>query len=173
MHFVLICRDMKKMLSRCSMLLLLSGWPVSTVLSSSAQTKDGKHPSLQVVDLEEQPWYEAEDRAVAREIASPRNSKAEAMSIADIIIPAGVEVLPHHHVMEEVYHITEGEAIMMVEDETRVVKAGQSVVLAPHQWHNIKNHTDKDMRIIVTCAPSWAPDLLEFDRSTIPERFRK
>ena len=94
------------------------------------------------------------------------------MSIADIIIPAGVEVLPHHHVMEEVYHITEGEAIMMVEGEERVVRAGQSVVLAPHQWHNIKNHTDKDMRMIVTCAPSWAPELLEFDRSTIPEKFK-
>lgn len=125
--------------------------------------------TLEIVDLSEQPWYEAEDRAVAREIASPRNSKLKSMSIADIKIPAGVEVVPHHHVMEEVYYIVEGEGIMMVEDEEAVVKAGQSVIIAPHQWHNIRNHTDEELRLIVTCVPAWAPELLEFDRSTIPE----
>jgi mannose-6-phosphate isomerase-like protein (cupin superfamily) len=128
-----------------------------------------KEPVLQVVTLSEQPWYEAEDRAVAREIASPRNSKLKSMSIADIIIPAGVAVVPHHHVMEEVYYIVEGEGIMMVEDEEVLVKAGQSVIISPHQWHNIRNHTDQPLRLIVTCAPAWAPELLEFDRATIPE----
>jgi mannose-6-phosphate isomerase-like protein (cupin superfamily) len=126
------------------------------------------HPTLEVVVLSEQPWYEAEDRAVAREIASPRNSKLEQMSIAEIKIPAGVSVVPHHHEMEEVYYIVAGEGTMMVEDETRIVRAGESVVLAPHQWHNITNHTDEELRMIVVCAPSWAPEKLQFDRSTIP-----
>jgi mannose-6-phosphate isomerase-like protein (cupin superfamily) len=124
---------------------------------------------LQIVTLADQPWYEAEDRAVAREIASPRNSKLKSMSIAEIKIPAGVEVVPHHHVMEEVYYIVAGEGTMMVEDEEAIVKAGQSVVIAPHQWHNIRNHTDTELRLIVTCVPAWAPEFLEFDRSTIPE----
>lgn len=69
-------------------------------------------PVLQVITLDEQPWYEAEDRAIAREIASPRNSKLRSMSIAEIKIPAGVTIVPHHHVMEEVYYIVEGEGIM-------------------------------------------------------------
>ncbi|MGF1483645.1 MAG: cupin domain-containing protein [Opitutales bacterium] len=129
---------------------------------------NSQHPTLQVITLEEQPWYEAADRAVAREIASPRNSKAQAMSIADIKIPAGVEVVPHHHVMEEVYHIVAGEGVMMVEDQTRLVRAGQSVVLAPHQWHNIKNHTDRELRLLVTCAPAWSPEHLIFDRDQMP-----
>lgn len=143
----------------------------SILMASATNTNatERKHPALQVVTLAEQPRYVAEDNAVAREIASPRNSKAKAMSIAEIIIPAGVSVVPHHHVMEEVYYIVEGEGTMMVEDETTIVKAGQAVVLAPHQWHNISNHTDKDLVMIVTCVPAWAPDLLEFDRATIPE----
>ncbi len=128
----------------------------------------GDHPVLQVVTLDEQPWYEAEDRAVARELASPRNSKARAMSIADIKIPAGVEVVPHHHVMEEVYHIVAGEGTMMVEDQTTVVRAGQSVVMAPHQWHNITNHAEETLRLLVVCAPSWAPEHLIFDRHRMP-----
>jgi len=128
-----------------------------------------KDPVFQVIKVSEQSWYEAEDKAVAREIASPRNSKARAMSIAEIIIPAGVEVVPHHHVMEEVYYIVEGEGMMMVEDETRLVQAGEAVVIAPHQWHNIRNHTKSKLKLIVICSPPWAPGRLEFDRSTVPE----
>ena len=135
--------------------------------AGSDGTTNGK--VLQIVDLSDQPWYEAEDRAVAREIASPRNSKLKSMSIADIKIPAGVEVVPHHHVMEEVYYIVSGEGIMMVEDEEVVVKAGQSVIISPHQWHNIRNHTDQELRLIVTCVPAWEPGLLEFDRATVPK----
>lgn len=126
-------------------------------------------PLLQVIKIADQPWYEAEDKAVAREIASPRNSKAERMSIAEIIIPAGVEVVPHHHLMEEVYYIVSGSGTMMVDDETAVVQAGESVVIAPHQWHTIRNHTDEELRMIVTCAPSWAPEHLIFERDERPE----
>lgn len=124
---------------------------------------------MEIIDKENQPWYEAEDRALAREIASPRNSKVKDMSIAEIRIPAGVEVVPHHHVMEEVYYIIEGEGIMMVDDEEAHVRAGQAIVIAPHQWHNIRNHTDKDLRMLVTCVPAWSPERLEFDRSSIPK----
>jgi mannose-6-phosphate isomerase-like protein (cupin superfamily) len=142
---------------------------LSAEVSTSSETLDSDVGDvLQIVTLSEQPWYEAEDRAVAREIASPRNSKLKSMSIADIKIPAGVEVVPHHHIMEEVYYIVSGEGTMMVEDEEAIVKAGQSVIIAPHQWHNIRNHTDEELRLIVTCVPAWAPELLEFDRSTIP-----
>lgn len=127
-------------------------------------------PALQIVTLAEQPWYEAEDKAVAREIASPRNSKLKDLSIAEIIIPAGVEVVPHHHVMEEVYYLLEGSGIMMVDGETSRVSAGQSVVIAPHQWHSIKNDSNQDIRMIVTCAPAWAPDQLIFTHpSETPE----
>ncbi|MEM7790259.1 MAG: cupin domain-containing protein [Verrucomicrobiota bacterium] len=123
-----------------------------------------KTSRIQIVDVNEQPWYEAADRAIAREIASPRNSKAERMSIAEIVIPAGVAVIPHHHLMEEVYHIVEGEGTMMVEDETAIIRKGQSVIIAPHEWHSITNHTDKELRLIVTCAPAWAPEHLKFER---------
>jgi len=124
---------------------------------------------LQIITVDEQPWYEAEDKAVAREIASPRNSRAERLSIAEIIIPPGVEVVPHHHIMEEIYYIVDGEGMMMVEDVTALVRKGQSVIIAPHQWHNIRNHTDQELRLIVTCAPAWAPEHLIFDREARPK----
>lgn len=123
---------------------------------------------VEVVELAAQPWYEAADRALARELASPRNSSAEALSIAEIVVPAGVEVLPHHHVMEEVYHVVAGEGLMMVEDARRVVGPGDTVVIRPHEWHNIANRGDEELRLIVTCAPAWAPEHLIFDRDAMP-----
>lgn len=123
---------------------------------------------VEVVPLAEQPWYEAADRAVARELASPRNSSAEAMSIAEIVVPVGLEVRPHHHVMEEVYHVVAGEGLMMVEDATRIIGPGDTVVIRPHEWHNIANRGDSELRLIVTCAPAWAPEHLIFERDALP-----
>lgn len=124
---------------------------------------------VEVIELDMQPWYEAEDRAVARELVSPRNSSAQAMSIAEIVVPPGVAVRPHHHVMEEVYHVLEGEGVMMVEDQTRVVMPGDSVVIEPHEWHNIRNDGESPLRMFVTCAPAWAPEHLIFERERMPE----
>lgn len=124
---------------------------------------------VEVISLDAQPWYEAEDRAVAREIVSPRNSSVTSMSIAEIRVPAGVEVRPHHHLMEEVYHVVAGTGVMMVEDETRVIGVGDTVVIAPHQWHNVRNDSDVLLELVVTCAPAWAPEHLIFDREARPE----
>ena len=124
---------------------------------------------FEVVHLDEQPWYEAEDKAVAREIVRPRNSSVEGMSIAEIKIPIGVEVVPHHHIMEEVYHVISGSGLMMVEDVKQQIKAGDTVVIKPHQWHNILNNGQQSLMLVVTCVPSWAPELLEFERATQPK----
>ena len=120
--------------------------------------------SVEVVKLEDQPWYEAEDKAVAREIISPRNSSVESMSIAEIKIPVGVEIVPHHHVMEEVYHVVSGTGLMMVEDELQQLVPGDTVVIAADEWHNIKNNGDEELLLVVTCVPAWAPEHLKFER---------
>lgn len=150
-------------------------FPVHAQDSAPDSAHNHAHPHAQgpeIVKLSEQPWYEAADKAVARELISPRNSSAQAMSIAEIKIPPGVVIIPHHHVMEEVYHIVSGSGVMMVEDETTRVVPGDSVLVPPHAWHNITNDTDEDLVLIVTCAPAWAPDLLQFDRTTQRPRAR-
>src|SRR4051812_21262943 len=71
--------------------------------------------TIEVVKLDQQPWYVAEDRAEAREFASPRNSRAQKMSIADIKVPPGVEIIEHHHlVMEEIYTVQSGSGIIAI-----------------------------------------------------------
>jgi mannose-6-phosphate isomerase-like protein (cupin superfamily) len=115
--------------------------------------------SVEVVNIEKQPWSTAADNAVARQIVSPQNSRAKKISMADIIIPAGVEVKRHHHpVAEEIYYITSGEGIMTINGASRRVGKGDAIVIEPGDVHKFLNDTKADVRMIVTSTPAWTPD---------------
>jgi putative monooxygenase len=130
-----------------------------------ADTPTAKPPApIQVVNIEKQPWATADDHAVARQIISPSNSRARGVSIADIIIPPGVEVRKHHHqFIEEIYYVTAGEGIMYINGATQHLGVGDAVVVRPGEVHSISNPTKNNLRLIVTCTPSWTPDCLLFD----------
>ncbi len=133
-------------------------------LAKHHNTQTDPDDAIEVVKLEEQTWYEAEDRAVAREIASPRNSRAQELSIADIKIPAGVSVRPHYHeVIEEIYFISDGSGIMFIDGKEKRVVKGDAIVVRPGERHSIRNDTEEELRLIVTCTPPWTPDCLIFD----------
>ena len=142
--------------------------PLCTVLLLTAAAAPTS-AEIEVVPLAEQPWHEAADRAVAREIASPRNSSAKRLSIAEIRVPPGVTVRPHHHLMQEIYHVVDGEGVMMVEDAERRIAPGDTVVIPPHAWHGVANPTSEDLLLVVTCAPAWAPEHLIFERDRMPD----
>lgn len=124
----------------------------------------GDKKSMEVINIEKQPWMTADDHAVARQIVSPTNSRAKQVSIADIIVPAGVTIRKHHHaVIEEIYYVTAGEGIMWLNGATQKVGVGDAVVIRPGDVHSISNPTRTDLRMIVTCTPAWTPDCLLFD----------
>ncbi|MEM6708654.1 MAG: cupin domain-containing protein [Pseudomonadota bacterium] len=138
-------------------------------LDSSANNERSTHTQRsarapEIISLDDQPWYEAEDRAVARELISPRNSSTETLSIAEIVVPPGVTVRPHQHHMEEIYHVLDGQGVVMVEDQSQTIKRGDTVLIPANSWHNIVNEGDVDLRLHVTCVPAWAPEHLVFER---------
>jgi mannose-6-phosphate isomerase-like protein (cupin superfamily) len=133
-------------------------------LGSSADTPAPTPAGVAVVHLDDQPWYTADDHAVAREIVSLRNSRARQVSIADIRIPPGVAVRTHHHkVIEEIYFVTGGSGIMTINGAERRIGVGDAVVIRPGERHSVRNDTKEDLRMIVTCTPPWTPDCLLFD----------
>jgi mannose-6-phosphate isomerase-like protein (cupin superfamily) len=121
-------------------------------------------PAIEVVHLYEQPWMTADDHAVARQIVSPSNSRAQKLSIADIIVPPGVEIRKHRHaVIEETYYVTAGKGTMWINGAVSEVVAGDAVVILPGETHSIHNASAEDLRLVVTCVPPWSPDCLIFD----------
>lgn len=120
-------------------------------------------PNFEIIKLNEQPWYVAEDNAEAREFASPRNSRAQKMSIAEIKIPAGVHIIEHHHeVMEEIYFVQSGSGIMNINGLDQKVEQGDTIVILPGERHSIRNNTNEDLYLIVSCTPPWTPECLKF-----------
>lgn len=116
-------------------------------------------PTMEIVPLSLQPWYEAPDRALARQIVSPQNSRCRTHSVAQIRIPAGVEIAEHHHVVtEEVYHVTAGRGAMSLAGERHEVGPGDTVVIRPGETHKIAALPGADLEMIVSCVPAWSAE---------------
>ncbi len=119
---------------------------------------------MEIIPLSRQPWHEAPDRALARQIVSPGNSRCQTHSVAQIRLPAGVELREHRHrLSEEVYHVTAGCGRMTLSGESVDVGPGDSVVIRPGERHKIAALPGADLEMIVSCAPAWSPTDQYFD----------
>lgn len=119
---------------------------------------------MEIVRLADQPASVAPDRAIARQIAAPGNSRLRSHSLAHITIPAGVAVKPHfHRVTEEVYHVIAGGGRMSLAGEEADLAPGDTVVIRPGERHAIAAPADRDLVMIVTCVPPWSADDQCFD----------
>jgi len=150
-----------------ALLFVLSFAMTALAADSTPAPVPPKSSGIEVVKLDQQPWSTADDHAVARQIVSPQNSRARQVSIADIRIPAGVAVRPHYHkVIEEIYFVTGGSGVMIINGREQRIGVGDAVVIRPGERHSVRNDTKDDLRMIVTCTPAWTPDCLIFDPGT-------
>ena len=122
------------------------------------------HPGpIEVVPLASQPWYTAPDHAVARQIFAPGNSRCTSMSLAEIVIPAGVSVREHfHRQREEIYHIVSGKGLMTLNGRTAEVGPGDTIVVHVGERHKILAHDGADLQMIVASVPAWSESDLNF-----------
>jgi len=80
-------------------------------------------------------------------------------SLAQIVIPPGKGSLKHHHpVAEESYYILSGTARMELDGEIAELGPGDSVIIRPHQVHQIANAGESDLTLLAICVPAWTPD---------------
>jgi len=159
----------------CSAATLLAETPAPTVTPSAAFEAQasaefkiaGSAPThagpIEVVSLAAQPWYTAPDRAVARQLFSPSNSRCTTMSLAEIVIPAGVAVREHFHKQhEEIYHIVAGHGLMTLNGNTTEVGPGDTVVVHIGERHKILAHKEADLEMLVASVPAWSEADLNF-----------
>jgi mannose-6-phosphate isomerase-like protein (cupin superfamily) len=59
-----------------------------------------------------------------------------------------------HKVQEQIYHILDGEALMELDDEKRVVRKNDIIFVAPGTWHSIQNTGFGDLTFIVATTPT-------------------
>ena len=78
--------------------------------------------------------------------------RVPALSMGLYVLPAGSVDPQHPHDEDEVYYVTQGQAMIMVDGEDRVVQAGSIVYVASqieHRFHTI----EEDLHVLVFFAP--------------------
>lgn len=66
---------------------------------------------------------------------SSRNTNGELCFVEDNIKP-GFHLKRHHHkIMTEVFYMLEGEMTLIFDDETIVIKKGDTLTVPPNVWH--------------------------------------
>ena len=69
---------------------------------------------------------------------SSKDSNGELCLIEDTIKP-GFHLKRHHHkIMTEVFYMLEGEMELVFDDETILLKPGDTITVAPNVWHEAK-----------------------------------
>lgn len=98
-------------------------------------------------------------RLAQRQISLQAESETSLDRMAEAVLPPGKGSLPHYHPeVEEAYYLLWGEAEMEVDGQVETVEAGDVVVIPPGTVHHIRNLGDKEVILLVTCAPAWTSD---------------
>ena len=65
---------------------------------------------------------------------------------------------PHvHKVREQVYHILEGEGILVIDGVKHRVKKGDVAWFPPGVWHGLYNESTENLLFIIASAPAEGP----------------
>jgi quercetin dioxygenase-like cupin family protein len=86
-------------------------------------------------------------------LISPRNSSVRSISVQVSEIPVGSGQPVHSHEPEQCYYIVKGKGLMIVEDETREVSAGDAVYIPSSRKHGIKNLGDDVPEYVTANSP--------------------
>ena len=84
-----------------------------------------------------------------------RNSSAQAISMQISEIPVGSEQPMHNHDPEQCYYIIKGKGLMIIEEETREVYAGDAVDIPSNKKHGIKNLGDDVLEYLTANSPMF------------------
>ena len=84
--------------------------------------------------------YTTKDGSLIRELMHPAVHGNRNLSLAEAIVPVGFTTLLHKHLRsEEIYHVLEGNGIVVVGEKSFKVKAGDTISIPPGTPHQIQN----------------------------------
>jgi len=103
--------------------------------------------------------YRTKDGSVIRELMHPDVHGNLRQSLAEATIPEGGATLLHrHHKTEEIYHVTQGEGRMSIDEAQFQVERGDTVCIPPGTPHKIRNSGKVPLIILCCSSPAYAHD---------------
>jgi len=89
-------------------------------------------------------------------LISPQNSQTKNLSVQISEVPVGSEQPIHHHEPEQCYYIIKGKGLMIIEDESKGVAAGDAVYIPSNLKHGIKNIGDDMLEYLTANTPVFS-----------------
>ena len=97
------------------------------------------------------------DGSEIREWAGPVSIPARNQSLAEATIPAGGATTAHYHrLTEELYLVTAGTGLLVIDGEERGVAVGDCALIPPGATHKLFNTGEAPLRIVCACAPPYS-----------------
>lgn len=101
--------------------------------------------------------YITKDGSEIRELIHPRVNGSKHQSLAEAAVPVGCKTLRHKHMTtEEIYHITQGEGLMTLGDESFGVRTGDTICIPPGTDHCIENKGNTPLILLCACSPAYS-----------------
>jgi mannose-6-phosphate isomerase-like protein (cupin superfamily) len=111
-----------------------------------------------VRNIAEVPWQEFPDHfggALSKALVRPENAAARHLDYRISMYQPMAHVKKHgHKVQEQIYHVLEGEGLMEIDGESRVVRKHDVIFLPPGVEHSIANSGLVDLVFLVITSPA-------------------
>ncbi|MDS9469826.1 cupin domain-containing protein [Paracoccus sp. MBLB3053] len=108
-------------------------------------------------NIAEEPWQQFPAHyggALSKALVHPTTTGSQQIDYRISTYAPMAYVERHHHkVQEQVYHILEGEGLMEIDGEKRVVRRNDVIFIAPGTWHGIANTGLGQLTFIVVTTP--------------------
>ena len=108
-------------------------------------------------NIAEEPWQQYPGHfgsALSKALVAPETTGSQLMDYRiSTYQPMGYVERHVHKVQEQVYHILDGEGLMEIDNEKRVVRKNDVIFIAPGTWHSIVNSGLGDLTFIVVTTP--------------------
>jgi mannose-6-phosphate isomerase-like protein (cupin superfamily) len=103
--------------------------------------------------------YITKDGSEIRELLHPTRHGVRHQSLAEALVPAGCTTALHvHELTEEIYHVTQGNAVMTLGTEKFPIAPGDSVLIPPGTPHCVSNTGEVALIMLCCCSPAYSHD---------------
>jgi len=108
-------------------------------------------------NIAEVPWKEFPNHfggALSKPLVMPENAGTRHIDYRISMYQPMAYVQKHaHKIQEQVYHVLEGEGLMEIDNETRIVRKHDVIFLPPGIEHSITNSGITDLVLLVVTSP--------------------
>lgn len=101
----------------------------------------------------------ARDGSQIRELICADRNGSRRQSLAEIIVPPGVETLLQKHLRsEKLCHVLSGQGWVTLDDETVEIKPGDTLLIAPGTAHAFRNPHGTPLAMLCSFAPPYSDE---------------